>query len=147
MIAAALVAVSASPPPPPPLLDGSGNLRPLPQPAVLLFWAAWCAPCRAEVRQIEALTDAAAPIAVIVVSIDNNSVSRALLRGLPPDRVRFPAAAAPPLLTMMPGGGVALPAAMATDASGKTCAYTEGAVNPVMLRQWSARCRQTGGNS
>lgn len=124
----------------PPLRNGNGEVQILPRPAIILFWAAWCAPCRAEVSQIEALSRAAGPLPVIVVATDADRTSRRLLGGLAPDRVRYPDAPASDVLAMMPGGGGALPAAMAIDASGVVCASVQGPVNPAMLRQWRDRC-------
>lgn len=130
----------------PPMIDGSGEVRPLPRPAILLFWAAWCAPCRAEVANIAELTAAAAPMPVIVVSTDASRSSRRLLAHLTPAQVRFPATASDQPMAMLPGEAVGLPAAMAIGRGGAICAQALGAVDAAVLRGWRAACLGSEGN-
>lgn len=139
-LATAVSLGAAAPAGPPPLLDGSGQLRPLPRPAVILFWAAWCAPCRAEVDDIARLQEAASPLPVVVVATDASRISRRLLAHLPSARVRFPARASDQVIDMAPGGGGALPAAMALGPDGAICAEARGAVDVAMLRAWRNDC-------
>lgn len=138
-----LIGAASAVPAEPPLRDGAGVVRPLPRPAIILFWAAWCAPCRAEVAQIGALSKAAAPIPVIIVATDASRSTRTLLGGLDPARVRFPANGGD-VMALMPGGSAGLPAAMAFDAQGRPCATIQGAVDVALLREWRTLCTGPG---
>jgi thiol-disulfide isomerase/thioredoxin len=138
-VLAAISLIGASPPTPA-LRDGSGAIRSLPQPAVVLFWAIWCAPCRAELRDIDALRKAAAPLPVVVVAADASPRSKALLGGLADDAVRFPASASVDVLALVPEAGGALPTAVAFDRTGRRCAYQRGGVTPADLMRWRADC-------
>lgn len=122
------------------LRDGSGALRPPPAPAVLLFWAAWCAPCRAEIRDLENIRRMAAPLPVIIVAAEGDARSRALLRALPDEAVRYPADAATDVMSLIPGGGAALPAAMAHNVEGVICGIRRGVVTSADLVEWRDRC-------
>jgi cytochrome c biogenesis protein CcmG/thiol:disulfide interchange protein DsbE len=137
---AAISLIGASSSVAPPLRDGSGAIRPLPQPAVVLFWAIWCAPCRAELRDIDALRKAAAPLPVVVVAADASPRSKALLSGLADDAVRFPASASVDVLALVPEAGGALPTAVAFDKAGRRCAYQRGGVTAADLARWRADC-------
>lgn len=139
-----LLGAAPVPSSPPPLRDGAGEIRPLPQPAVVLFWAAWCAPCRAELAQIEALSAAAEPVPVIVVALDSSRRTQALLRDLSPHLVRYPASAASNPMALMPGGGAALPAALAIGQLGDICATARTGVDVPTIRKWRESCFAKG---
>lgn len=124
----------------PPLVDGSGQVRALPNPGILLFWAAWCAPCRKEVDELAALERAAAPLPVVIVAVDPDRMSQRLLAHLPAAQVRFASTSDEILSMMMPGAGGALPAALALDSEGKACGRRQGGVTIEILRGWRELC-------
>ncbi|MDB5687029.1 MAG: thioredoxin-family protein [Rhizorhabdus sp.] len=140
LLLVALMSAGAAPPTSVELRDGSGAERPLPAPAVLLFWAAWCAPCRAEIRDLPAIRRAAAPLPVIVVATEGTPRSRALLQGIADDAIRYPADASVDVMPLLPGGGAALPAAMARNADGAVCGMRRGRVTEADLAEWRVRC-------
>lgn len=139
-----MLGAAVAPAPAPVLRDGAGAVRPLPGPSVILFWAAWCAPCRAELAQIDALSAAAAPLPVIVIALDSSRSSQALLRRLAPDLVRYPATPTTNPMALMPGGGAALPAAFAIDNLGRICAMARTGVDVPTMRQWRETCLDRG---
>lgn len=138
-IGAMLVAAATSPAPPR-LIDGAGAASLLPRHAIVLFWAAWCAPCRAEVRDYAALDKAAGDVPLIVLSTESGGRAQSLLSNVPPARRRFPADSATNILSAYPEARGALPFAMATGRDGRICATHAGAVDAAMIAAWRDRC-------
>ena len=133
---------AAAPSPAPRMTDGTGAVAALPKPAIVLLWAAWCAPCRAEVRDFATLEKAAGKTPLIVVSIEGGSRAQSLLSNVPPTRQRFPADAKADILAAYPETRGALPFAMAISKDGRTCVSHAGAVDAATIAQWRDRCGQ-----
>jgi thiol-disulfide isomerase/thioredoxin len=130
----------AEAPPAPALTDGSGAPSGLPHPAIILFWADWCAPCHEEIADLAALERAAAPLPVIVVPLESDRRTRRALRHLAPERLRFVATGAIAFMQDLTGGAVGLPASLALDRGGRRCALKYGAVTPEDLATWRRQC-------
>jgi len=123
-----------------PLLDGGGAVRPLPRPAIILFWASWCAPCQAELRGLATLQKAVAPMPVILVALDGSVRSRAMLRHVDPEAVRYPGSVDANMLNLVPGGAPGVPFAIAFDRQGIACGQKGGGVAAADIVAWRDRC-------
>lgn len=113
-----------------------------PENTVLLLVAGWCAPCRGELAQIDAIAEGAAPYGVRVLLVDDSKAGRRMVASLPPARRWIPddaayAAARAALLSRTPG----LPYSAAFDASGTLCADRRGGLDPDRVRALVSRCR------
>ena len=111
----------------------------LPRPAIVLLWADWCAPCRAEVAQLPALTAAAAPMRVIVVAVDATPRSAALLARVPDGQKRLFTGSSHRLLYTWRIAAPGLPVAIVRDAGGHVCGWKSGGIDPVTLTRM-AQC-------
>lgn len=113
---------------------------PLPPSAVLLFWASWCAPCQAEVRDIAELERAAAPLRVVIIPIEPRRQWQPLLRSLRPDQMYLPPEGGMTMLQRLTGGRAALPVSIAVDADGRICAIHYVGVTAALLERWRTIC-------
>ncbi len=127
------------------LVDGDGAPRPLPAPAIVLFWASWCAPCRVELEMLDPLAAAASPTPVIVIPMDESRTTVALLAGIDPARIRYVPSGAYRLLRTLAGDSGALPVSVALEPSGAVCAIKQGALSVAEAGAWARRCGVTGG--
>lgn len=113
-----------------------------PPETVLLFAAAWCAPCRAELARLEEIGAAARPYRVQVVAYDDLPATRAMIEGLPaaarwtPDRASRRAVLRE--VTELSSG---LPFALAVDAQGRRCASARAGLDAASTAALVARCR------
>ncbi len=122
----------------------SAAIGPVPYPpgTVLLLVASWCAPCRGELAQLDAIAQAAAPLTVRVMLIDDDRSGRRMVAALPSPRRWEPdpaihAAARVALLARTPG----LPYSVAIGADGRICAEQRGGLDALRARALVMRCR------
>ncbi|MBV8593146.1 MAG: hypothetical protein JOZ27_02470, partial [Caulobacteraceae bacterium] len=120
--------------------DGDGAARTMPRPAILMFWAAWCAPCRLELDHLPELTAAAGAVPIVVIPIDASARTRETLRALPPPQVAYPAGGAYALLDALIGGAAGLPVNLELDANGAVCARKMGPLRVADIRAWAEKC-------
>lgn len=108
-----------------------------PADAVLLFVAGWCAPCHAELAEVEALAAAAAPRRLLVVPADRSRATAAMLAGVEA-RVWRDARALRALWAGELGAG--LPFTLVTDGAGRTCAEHRRVLRVRDVAVLAARC-------
>lgn len=105
----------------PAFVDGEGRPAELPAPAIILFYANWCAPCRAEIKSIDDLARAASPVPIIVVPWDAESRTRQALRDVQPSQIRYATGGGYRLLAKMAGPSGGLPVVIALNAKSEPC--------------------------
>lgn len=112
-----------------------------PRPGILIFWASWCVPCRAELRRVPALAALAAPLPVAILALDPPDVARAALRAQGSEATAF-ADDRPPgeVLAEWGGTGSGLPLAVAIDGHGHRCGLKHGLLGTDQVRDWVKRC-------
>lgn len=116
----------------------------IPVPSVVMFWAAWCAPCRAEVAAWSELQRAAGPLPVHVIALDTPiERSRALLKALPADRIHHGRGSSFSMLAAWPDRASGLPFAVVLDAQGRICASQNGGLTVERLAAMRRRCAAT----
>jgi thiol-disulfide isomerase/thioredoxin len=110
-------------------------------PAVLLFWAAWCAPCRAEIADYSKISVAASPIPVFVISLDTpHQRAEPLLAAIPRERLRITSLSTFDVQARWPEAA-GLPLAIALDHRGKTCGLSNGRLTPARVGSLLSRCQ------
>jgi thiol-disulfide isomerase/thioredoxin len=113
----------------------------VPPGSILLFWASWCAPCRAEVINIANLQRAAGDMRVIIVPVEPRSSWRGLLRSLRPDQLLVPRGGGLALMQRLAGPQAALPVAIAIDANGRVCASQRRGLTVERASEWQRLCQ------
>jgi thiol-disulfide isomerase/thioredoxin len=112
-----------------------------PSDSILLFVAAWCAPCHAELRRLDEIEAAAGPRAVRIVPLDDDPRTAAMLRMARPQQIWRPAGAAWDAvrddLSVRTAG---LPFSLATDGRGQICGESRHGLDAIRTRQLIDRC-------
>lgn len=125
----------------PTFVDGDGRPAIMPSPAIILFYANWCAPCRVEIRSIDDLARAASPVPVIVVPWDAEARTRQALRNVAPAYLRYATGGAYRLMVKLAGPSGGLPVAVALDTEGKPCNIRRQALEASTVKAFLNRCR------
>lgn len=117
----------------------------LPEPppdAVLMFVAAWCAPCLTELARFDALAAAARPRRLMIVAVDEGPRSREMTRRFANGQklVVAPQEAWAMLRRLSGGRGTGLPYAVMTDGRGRPCATRNQGLTEGGLQAMAANC-------
>ena len=146
LLSAALAAASAAAPPAATTLDGRAVERSALSSSVLLFWRADCGPCLVELSDLAKLREAAAPLRVQPVVLDEapgrpGPVAEMLAKvGLTGGDTLRGVGDPAELLTSYGGAPPRLPLAVAFDAAGRVCGRRTGFLGYDHLRAWAAAC-------
>ncbi len=111
-------------------------------PIVLMFWRTDCAPCRLELGEFKALSQAAAPMAIQLVGLQAPEAVRQGLQAasLPADGSLWTAEDPGEVLRSYGGPPPRLPLAIALDAQGRICGRRTGLLGTDQLKAWSGAC-------
>lgn len=113
-----------------------------PPETVLLFVAAWCAPCHGELAHLAEISRGARPYRVLVVPFDDGRATRAMLDGVPaPQRWLPDPKTQRRLAQMVAAESPGLPFSVTIDAHGRACATQAEALTGATAEALVARCR------
>jgi thiol-disulfide isomerase/thioredoxin len=113
-------------------------------PTLYLFVAAWCAPCRIELRHLTDIADAARPARIRVIAADGSPATRKMLADIDPVLVWHPKDDAErDLVRRLRSGMAGLPYAVVTDIDRRPCADSQSGLTPDNARKLLRQCRPT----
>lgn len=117
-----------------------------PADSVLLFVAAWCAPCRAELARLDEIEAAAGTKIVRVVPFDDDAGTAAMLDGVKPRLLWRPGGwQARAVREDVSGRTAGLPYGLVTDRAGRPCAETRRGLTGPRVRALVAQCAASPG--
>lgn len=115
---------------------------PPPRNAIILFVAAWCAPCHGEIRALAEIAASAAPMRVFVVTTDDTRGTARMMARVPDERRwRLPPEMATATMRRLADGAPGLPTSVAIDAAGRVCAVVRKPLSAIVAAGIRARCR------
>ncbi|WP_029623291.1 TlpA family protein disulfide reductase [Sphingomonas elodea] len=119
--------------------------EPLPYPpeSVLLFVAAWCAPCHGELGHLAEITGGARPYRVLVVPVDDSRATRLMLEQVPRTARWDPETGIQRRLWRTISEETAgLPYSLAIGADGQVCGRHQEALTAATAQALVARCKR-----
>lgn len=119
--------------------DGTGSA----DAAFYLFGASWCAPCLAELRDIDAIADAAAPLPLIVLWDDEAPASA--LRTNRRNVKFYQGAPARVVRDRLQRDAAGLPYSVLVDADGIVCGERNGPLSAAWVARLKQGCRSLAG--
>jgi hypothetical protein len=112
---------------------------PIPGPAIVTFWADWCAACKIEARRFEDLA-AATDIPIIFVIVDARPDRLAVIPGVPTPNVRVARMTGLDVLHWWPGDAAGLPFAVRLDGKKRACATHNGGLHKTDVLRLAKAC-------
>ncbi|MEJ7926990.1 hypothetical protein WG908_09510 [Sphingobium sp. AN641] len=115
---------------------------PYPRRTLILFVAAWCAPCHAEIARIDEIMRVAQPYGVKVVPMDSGRRGEAMLRRVPTAVLWRPTPGQLLAITTdLARRTTGLPFSIMTDDGAVLCASSKAGVDGHVVRAMQAQCR------
>ncbi len=114
-----------------------------PPETVLLFVAAWCAPCHGELARLAEIARAAQPYRALVVPFDDSRATRAMLAAVPlAQRWQPERAAQRRLAAEVERRSAGLPFSLAIDREARICAAQSEALDGARAAAMVGTCRR-----
>lgn len=124
-------------------LAGAAEPPRYPPDSILLFVAAWCAPCHGELAHLAEISRAARPFRVLVVAFDDGKGTRAMLDAVPvAQRLVDDRATQRRLVTEVERRSAGLPFSLAIDQEGQICAAQAALLDGATAAALVSACRR-----
>ncbi|WP_084579199.1 TlpA family protein disulfide reductase [Sphingomonas azotifigens] len=124
-------------------LAGAAEPPRYPPDSILLFVAAWCAPCQGELARLAEISRAARPFRVLVVPFDDGKGTRAMLDAVPvAQRLVVDRATQRRLVTEVERRSAGLPFSLAIDQEGQICAAQAALLDGAAAAALVSACRR-----